>query len=289
LVWITFLAVMDEDGFVALSAAGNVALRARVSHEDAEVAIRTLEAPDRVDPAQEHDGRRIERVPYGWLVLNSAKYRDIIKRENAREQTRARVAKFRAKSKRKKCNAPVTVDNEKVTLSDTVSVSNKNLDATRLSDSPSGSQPKERTVPLGEQKTPIAATGTTRAREAKTVPETREAWTAYSTAYQARYGVEPVRNAKVSGQFANLLKRLGSGEAPSVAAFYVSHNSAIYVRSKHAVDLLLRDCEGIRTEWASGRMVTDTRARQLDRKQNNLGVAEQLIAEIRAKESINDK
>jgi hypothetical protein len=108
---------MDEDGFVALSSVGNVAARARVSLEAAEAAIRALETPDTVDPGQEHDGRRIERVPSGWMVLNSAKYRDIIKRASARESTRLRVARFRAR------NADVTVSNEKVTSSVSVSVS----------------------------------------------------------------------------------------------------------------------------------------------------------------------
>ena len=116
LVWITFLAVMDEDGFVALSAPGNVAIRARVTLEAAETALKALESPDRADPSQDHDGRRIERVPYGWMVLNAAKYRDIIKRVDSREKTRLRVAKHRAS------NAHVTQRNGFVTPS--VSVSN---------------------------------------------------------------------------------------------------------------------------------------------------------------------
>lgn len=118
LVWITFLAVMDEDGFVALSSVGNVAARARVSPEDTERAIRSLEGPDSIDPAQEHEGRRIERVPYGWMVLNAAKYRDLIRRETAKEQTRARVAKHRER----RGNADVTRSNEKVTPSVAVAV-----------------------------------------------------------------------------------------------------------------------------------------------------------------------
>jgi hypothetical protein len=105
LVWITFIAIMDEDGFVALSSIGNVAARARVSTEDAQAAIATLESPDKADPDQEHEGRRVERVPYGWMVLNAKKYRDIIKRETAREQTRIRVQRHREK---KKGNAEVT-------------------------------------------------------------------------------------------------------------------------------------------------------------------------------------
>lgn len=135
LVWITFIAIMDEDGFVALSAVGNVASRARVSIEDAERAIAILEAPDPTDPHQDHDGRRIERVPYGWMVLNSQKYRDIILRETAKIETRARVAKYREKKKGvthvTESNAPVTASNEKVTLSVAVEGSNTNTETSR--------------------------------------------------------------------------------------------------------------------------------------------------------------
>lgn len=128
LVWVTFIAIMDEDGFVALSSVGNVAARARVSIEAAEEAIRTLESPDKADPDQDHEGRRIERVPSGWMVLNASKYRDIIKRETARAQTRARVARHRMK---KKGNADVTHGNEKVTtsVSDAVAVAVANANA----------------------------------------------------------------------------------------------------------------------------------------------------------------
>ena len=108
--------MMDQDGFVALSAVGNVAARARVPLEAAETAIRTLENPDVLDPSQEHEGRRIERVPYGWVVLNSKKYRDIIKSATAREQTRERVARHRAKKKHS--NENVTHSNENVTPSE---------------------------------------------------------------------------------------------------------------------------------------------------------------------------
>ena len=55
-------------------------------------------------------------------------------------------------------------------------------------------------------------------------------------------------------------------DAAPVAAWYVRRgNRQLYVASKHAVDLLLRDAEGLRTEWATGRTVTETQARQADR------------------------
>lgn len=116
IVWITFLACMDEDGFVALSSVGNVASRARVTMEEAEAAVRALEGPDTSDATQEFEGRRVERVPYGWMVLNAAKYKAIIRGETQREQTRIRVARHRAK---KAGNDDVTHHNEKLTPSET--------------------------------------------------------------------------------------------------------------------------------------------------------------------------
>lgn len=78
---------------------------------------------------------------------------------------------------------------------------------------------------------------------------TSEIWAAYRTAYLARYGVEPVRNAKVSGQLAQLLTRLGAEESPQVAAFYVGSETPFYRQTMHSVDVLLRDAEKLRTEW----------------------------------------
>lgn len=92
-------------------------------------------------------------------------------------------------------------------------------------------------------------------RTAKDQPApTAAVWSAYSDAYERRYGVEPVRNSKVNGQLSSLVGRLGD-EAPDVAAFYVGHERRFYADSGHAVDLLLRDAEKLRTEWATGRTV----------------------------------
>ncbi len=127
--------------------------------------------------------------------------------------------------------------------------------------------------------------GTTRAREANAVPVSAETWTAYAAAYRQRYGVDPVRNATVSAQLAAFVKRLGAEEAPQVAAFYVRHNGAFYVRNKHATGPMLKDAEGLRTEWATGRMVTNTEAQQQDRKQNTVNAFAPLLAEARAREA----
>lgn len=115
---------------------------------------------------------------------------------------------------------------------------------------------------------------------AKVSPLGPRIWGAYNAAYIARYSVEPVRNERVNSQLADLGKRLGE-EAPDVAAWYVASNASFYVQAKHSVGLLLRDAEGLRTEWATGRHVTQTQARQADRKQSNFSIAQTLLAEGR--------
>jgi hypothetical protein len=107
------------------------------------------------------------------------------------------------------------------------------------------------------------------AKNPATAPETGDLWTAYSLAYQQRYGAVPVRNAKVNGQLAQIVKRLGKDESPSVAAWYVASQNRFYVQKRHSVDCLLADCEGLRTEWATNTRVTETRAREADRLQTS--------------------
>jgi hypothetical protein len=126
--------------------------------------------------------------------------------------------------------------------------------------------------------TPPAARKARRANGEDTL-RTSATWHAYSEAYLARYGTEPVRNATVNAQIAGFVKRIGAQEAPGVAAFYVSHGRGLYVSAKHSVNLMLRDCEGLRTEWATGRQVTDTQARQADSTAATSAVFDKLISE----------
>ncbi len=119
IVWLTFIATMDETGFVAFAAPGNVANRARVELSEAEAALAALEAPDPNSSDPDNDGRRIERVQGGWMVLNAAKYRAITTRIVQQEQTKIRVARHRAKKKAvTECNAQVTPANDLVTTSE---------------------------------------------------------------------------------------------------------------------------------------------------------------------------
>ena len=108
LVWLTIIAAMDEDGFAQFASVGNLAHRARVSPDGAARAVLTLESPDPDSSDRDHEGRRMERVDGGWMVLNSNKYRDLVTRAVARQRTRERVQRHRDKVKN---NPTVTVSN----------------------------------------------------------------------------------------------------------------------------------------------------------------------------------
>lgn len=94
-VWFTFMAAMDEDGFCPFASAANLANRARVTIEEARHALQRFESPDPDSSDPDNEGRRVERVPGGWIVLNAHKYKALATRENVREKTKERVAKFR--------------------------------------------------------------------------------------------------------------------------------------------------------------------------------------------------
>jgi hypothetical protein len=115
----------------------------------------------------------------------------------------------------------------------------------------------------------------------------RETWRAYGLAYVARYGVEPVRNAKVNGQVKQLVQRIGA-DAPHVADFFVRCvNDAFIVRGVHDLGLLLARCEAYRTQWATGLSMTATRARQVDQTQANFSAADEAMALIQKRRSMN--
>lgn len=126
IVWLTLIAAMDEDGFCQFASSANLAHRAIVDPKECDEAIKCLESEDPNSSDKEHDGKRIERVPGGWMVLNSEKYKDLVTREISKERTRERVRRHREKHKVvTKCNGEVRNCNDSVTQSDTDTKTNK--------------------------------------------------------------------------------------------------------------------------------------------------------------------
>jgi len=119
IVWVTMIAAMDETGFCQFASIANIARRANVELAEASAAIHVLEGPDLDSSDPENEGRRIERVPGGWIVLNAEKYRAIVTRAISQEGNRRRVARHRAKQRCVTgCNGLVTEANEPVTISE---------------------------------------------------------------------------------------------------------------------------------------------------------------------------
>jgi hypothetical protein len=95
IVWITLLAMADQRG-VAEGSIPGIADLARVSLEDCEKALARLQEPDRYSRSQDHEGRRIQAVEGGFLVLNYSRYRAKLSEDERREYKRKWAAEKRA-------------------------------------------------------------------------------------------------------------------------------------------------------------------------------------------------
>lgn len=98
LVWITLLALCDRDGIVRASPNG-LAHQARVSEEGCHKALELLSQPDSDSRSTEHEGRRIERVDGGFLVLNYQRILSEGARQERRDYNREKQAEGRAKKR----------------------------------------------------------------------------------------------------------------------------------------------------------------------------------------------
>lgn len=95
----------DQDGIVCCTIPGLADL-AKIPLEDCERALERFQKPDKYSWSQDEEGRRIRIVEGGWFLINHAKYRALMSKEDQREKTRLRVQRFRDKVT--KSNAGVT-------------------------------------------------------------------------------------------------------------------------------------------------------------------------------------
>lgn len=98
-VWITLLALADRNGVITSSIPG-LARVAGVTVEEAEKAIEIFCSPDKYSTSKNHDGRRLEQVDSGWLLLNYMKFRDMNVTPERRNQVKEAVRKHRAKARK---------------------------------------------------------------------------------------------------------------------------------------------------------------------------------------------
>ena len=155
--------------------------------------------------------------------------------------------------------------------------SNQEYKLAEADESASGAQEVGSAVVLSEEQ---------QANQSETIFQSkcRLTWLMYKAAYEQRYGIAPVRNAKVNSQVKSLVQRLGE-EAGLVAEFYVYNvNESFVVKKTHDLGVLLSGAESYRTQWATGRSMTNTRAQQMDSTQANASAADEAIAMLRARQ-----
>ena len=122
IVWITMLALADQNGEVQSSIPG-LARLAGVAIADVEAALEKFLSPDAYSRTPDNDGRRIAKIEGGWELLNHAKYRRMASLADQRDSNAKRQQRHRDR------NAPVTHSNASVTVETDIADAEAKADA----------------------------------------------------------------------------------------------------------------------------------------------------------------
>jgi hypothetical protein len=98
LVWITMLALANKNGVVEASVPG-LANMAKVTMEKTLEALEVLASPDKFSRSEEFEGRRIEKVEGGWMILNHGKYREKLSNSDRNDYQRVKQKEYREKKR----------------------------------------------------------------------------------------------------------------------------------------------------------------------------------------------
>jgi len=145
-VWIAFLAKADQNGFVATSYSG-MQRSANVPPKEFADAVKCLESPDPDSRTPDHDGRRLEKVDGGWVVLNYRKYRDFSYSGNP-EAVRKRVYRAQKQQKSGTSSGHVPIcpgHSASASVSVSASVASKQQGGVGGTDTEPTKKPKEKT------------------------------------------------------------------------------------------------------------------------------------------------
>lgn len=97
-LWITMLALKDDRHEVMASVPG-LAKASSITREQCEEGLKLLSSPDPDSRSQEHEGRRIDKIKGGWVILNGENYREKRGEAERREYKKNWMAKKRASNK----------------------------------------------------------------------------------------------------------------------------------------------------------------------------------------------
>jgi len=100
-LWVTMLALKDETN-ICRATVPALAKICDISIEECESYLQEFQSPDEHSRSQEFEGRRIERVDGGYLLLNGQKYRDMLRGQERRDYIRDKVAEHRKRVNKSK-------------------------------------------------------------------------------------------------------------------------------------------------------------------------------------------
>lgn len=117
-IFISMLAKKDRDNVVRANAF-NIARWSRKTEADVLDALKVLAAPDtkRLEP-QQYDGRRIEKVEDGWLILQGEYYQKLMMEVNMRAYKREKQREYRAAESSTPTSRTPALHFQKPTLAD---------------------------------------------------------------------------------------------------------------------------------------------------------------------------
>jgi cell division septum initiation protein DivIVA len=127
---------------------------------------------------------------------------------------------------------------------------------------------------------PVAVVEAPKATKTKTEKQqvSADTWLAYANAYFNRYGVEPIRNAKVNGQISKFVDLVGLSMAPVLARYYINLNTPYYLQKSHDFGLALADAQAINTQYLSGRQITRKDIQRVEASQTAANLMHDLTA-----------
>lgn len=157
-VWLYLLLHADPEGFVPGTVPG-LAVAANVDLADTRFAIEKFMAPDPDSNSQTHEGRRLEKVPHGWRILNFEYWRELARSEAEKARKRRWInAKRRAENDIGVSPAeffPALADALTVDTSTDVDASSEKLDAPKPKPKPKPDPSSSSSVPAAPEVEPV--------------------------------------------------------------------------------------------------------------------------------------
>lgn len=100
-------------------------------------------------------------------------------------------------------------------------------------------------------------------------------WDAYASAYRARYGFEPIRNAAVNSICKRLHDAVGD-EAVVLVQHYISMNRRFYLEKSHPISTCLADLQAIKTSYMTGKTMTYQQIKEIEQRQTAKETADEV-------------